>query len=563
MTGDCAIYIRVSTLDQGERYSLPSQLKRLREKAEREGYRVREDWIFVDRHTGKLESRPAFDKLKALVRTGAPAAAYIFDVSRFARKALDALWLAADFKRHGVQLGFCEMPYEDTPTGRLTFTQMAAVAEYIGEKIIEDSKRGARQKLEQGKLTHGSAPYAYLYIDKRHKDGSRFIIDTSMSSVEGLTKVEVVRMVFRWRRIGWGPTRIMNELNHRGILSAGYWGKGGKWVPPGLWTRQTVLQMLKNRTYVGEHIRSGVVVPCEAIIDRELFDAVQRVNQESRERTQGRPSKNQYLFTTYLWCKKCNHRMTSNPGWQQSGKHVPNYLCCYQDRAHHRLCRAPQIACVRIEPVGWTAIWELITNPRLLLAQGKAYYSKQTARGGTAKLERKRERLRTEIEKTGRMMRKSLMDFDEGEREILATQKQLRQIEEELHTAGRVVFLPSERQAEAALRKIADPRNEPQTFADRRSVLEAVQDLRMEYYDGELTIEGKVPMPLPAADDNKNNCNPGLGADSKGQREHCCNGESWTLAHSTKSVTQVLIQASEEEPTPRLADILLQKCNVS
>src|SRR6516164_4535239 len=98
--------------------------------------------------------------------------------------------------------------------------------------------------------------------------------------------------------------------------------------------------MLKNRTYMGEHVRSGKVAPCEAIIDRELFEAVQRVNQESKERTQGRPSKNQYLFfTTYLWCKKCGHRMISNPGWQQSGKHVPNYVCRHEDRARHRLCR--------------------------------------------------------------------------------------------------------------------------------------------------------------------------------------------------------------------------------
>jgi hypothetical protein len=156
------------------------------------------------------------------------------------------------------------------------------------------------------------------------------------------------------------------------------------------------------------------------------------------------------------------------------------------------------------------------------LTQAKAYYNtKQTTHGGTAKLERKRDRLRMEIEKTGRMMRRSWMDFDEGEREILATQKQLRQIEDELHTAGRVVALPSERQAEAALRKIADPRNEPQTFADRRSVLEAIQDLRLEYYDGELTIEGKIPMPLPAGqDDGKINCNPGLCADSKGEDQH-------------------------------------------
>jgi site-specific DNA recombinase len=444
-TAECALYIRTSTADQGERYSPASQLKRLREKAERTGKRVREDWIFTDAHSGKLESRPEFDRMKALVRTGAPDAVYIYDVSRFARKTIDALKLAAEFKRYGVALDFVETIYEDTPAGRFTFTQMAAVAEFMGEKIIEDSKRGARQKLEEGKLTHGSAPYAYLYIDKRQKDGSRFLVDTGMSSVEGITKVEVVRMVYGWRRAGWRTSRIVIELNQRGIRSAGYWGKGKIWVPPGLWTRQTVLQMLKNRTYMGEHVRSGVVVPCEAIIDRELFEAVQRVNQDSKERTNGRPSSNRYVLTTYLWCAKCGHRMLSNPGWKRSGKHVPNYVCRYEDRARHRLCSAPQVACARIEQVAWAAVWGVVSNPKLLLSLGKAYYdSKRTAGGGTAKLESEQERLRTQIG-TGRMMRKSLMDFGQGEREILAAQKRLRQIEDELRTVGQVVTLPSER----------------------------------------------------------------------------------------------------------------------
>ena len=60
-TKTCALYIRVSTQDQGERYSLPSQLKCF--GAAREGFTVREDSIFVDTHTGKVASRPAFDQM--------------------------------------------------------------------------------------------------------------------------------------------------------------------------------------------------------------------------------------------------------------------------------------------------------------------------------------------------------------------------------------------------------------------------------------------------------------------------------------------------------------------
>ena len=274
----CALYIRVSTQDQGERYSPASQEKALRAKAARDGKVIREDWIFPDAHSG-LESWPQFDRLKALVRTGAPDTVYIFDVSRFARRAMDALRLAAEFKRHGVKLDFVETPYADTAAGRLGFTTMCGVAEFLGEKIIEDSKRGSLEKLQQGLLTHGSAPYAYAYIDKRQRDGSRLVINESDSSVPGFPMVEVVRDVYGLRKANTPTYRIVKSLNERGILSAGYWAKGKVWVPPGPWSRQHALQMLKNPTYKGQHTRSGVVVPCPAIVNEELWDAVQRVTE--------------------------------------------------------------------------------------------------------------------------------------------------------------------------------------------------------------------------------------------------------------------------------------------
>ena len=137
------------------------------EETPREGRRararmVREDWIFTDAHSGKLESRPAFDRLKTLVRTGAPDTVYVFDVSRVRTQddgCIEAGRRVQEARR--ASSDFVETLYEDTAAGRLGFTTMAAVAEFLGEKIIEDSKRGSLEKLEQGKLTHGSAPYGY------------------------------------------------------------------------------------------------------------------------------------------------------------------------------------------------------------------------------------------------------------------------------------------------------------------------------------------------------------------------------------------------------------------
>jgi len=521
-TGYCALYIRVSTADQGERYSLPSQLKGLREKAFREGKQVREDWIFVDTHTGKSASRPDFDRLKALVRNGGPDAVYIYDVSRFARKTMDALWLAAEFKRYGVKLDFVEMPFEDTPTGRLTFTQMAAVAEFLGEKIIEDSKRGAREKLESGKLTHGSACYGYRYIDKHQPDGSKLVINEGDSSVPGLSMVQVVRDVYAWRRAKTATYRIVKMLNERGILSAGYWGKGGKWVPPGPWSRQTVLQMLRNPTYKGQHHRSGIVVPCPAIIDEELWDAVQRVNEQCRQQHTGRPSKNRYLLRGFLFCAKCTRRCITSPGKQASGNRYPYYRCGnIEYKPYRRRCHAPMVYMDVIENAAWSAIWALLKDPALLLKMAHAYYEAigKPEDDSITALQRELERLTAKVGTTREMIQDNLMPYAKGKADIRTCEQRIRQIHAELVAAGRVVSLPPLRAAEAALREITTG-PEPTAYERRRNILEGILDLRMTYYDGDLEIEGKVTIPAPATastSSGEKKCNRGLGADTEGQ----------------------------------------------
>jgi site-specific DNA recombinase len=501
-TKDAALYVRVSTADQGERFSLTSQLKALRSKAEREGYRVREDWIFKDAHSGKLESRPEFDKLKALVRTGAPGAVFIFDVSRFARRVLDALKLAAEFKRYEVKLDFVETPYQDSAAGRFTFTQMAAVAEFMGEKIIEDSKRGSRQKLEQGGLTHGAAPYGYVYIDKRQPNGSRFEIDTADSSVPGLSRVQVVRDIYNWRRSGMPTYRIAKRLHEMGVKTAGNRG-------PRLWSRQAVLKILGNSTYIGKHIRSGIVVPCPAIIDEQLWNEIQRMNQETREKHTGRPSKNKYLLRSLLYCGKCGKRYISTP----SKGNFFYYRCGTLTRIYYaRQCDAPQVAGPAVEKAVWSAIWQLLKDPALLLRLGRAYYEAlETPEGdSTGTLQHEHERLTRKIETTRAMIQDNLIPYAQGKADIRECEERIRRIAHELAAAGRVVSLPPLQVAQAAVREIVTG-PEPTTYEGRRSILEGILDLRLTYHNRDLTIEGKIPVPVPAASGGQKKCHMGIG----------------------------------------------------
>jgi site-specific DNA recombinase len=490
-----ALYIRVSTADQGERFSLPSQLKALREKAAREGFSVREDLIFVDKHTGKVASRPAFDRMNSLVKTGMISAVFAYSVDRFSRKTEDALRLVREYKKHGVRLDFCEVFFEDTPVGRFTFTQLCAFSELWGEKIIEDSKRGSRQKLEQGLLTHGKAPFGYRYIDKRQPNGSRFVIDDQ--------RVQVVRDIYNWRRSGMPTYQIAKRLHELGVQSMGRTGRGG-----GIWTRQGILNLLGNPTYKGQHVRSGIVVPCPAIIDERLWAEVQRINKETRAKYTGRPPKARYLLRSLLYCGKCGWRCLGT-----SSKSRYYYRCGNLLRVPYiRNCDAPEVRADKIEHAAWSAIWRLLKDPALLLQLGRRYYeAMETPEGdSTADLEHEHERLAAKIKTTRRMVQDNLIDYQEGKADIRAAEERIRRIEQELAAAGRVVSLPPLQVAQAAVREICNDA-EPQTYERRRSILEGILDLRLTYHNRDLSIEGKIPVPTPAAaSGGQKKCNSGV-----------------------------------------------------
>jgi site-specific DNA recombinase len=540
----CALYIRVSTADQGERYSPASQLRRLHEMAAADGYTVKPEDVFVDKHTGKIAARPDFERLRARVKSGAIQAVLVLSVDRFARRVEDAAAIFSEFKRHGVHLDFAEMRMEDSASSRFMFNAMCSMAEYMGEKLIADGKRGARQKLEQGLLTHGSAAYAYKYIDKRQKDGSRLEIDPSDSSVPGLSMVEVARDVYNIRKANTPTYRIVRSLNERGILSAGHWGKGGVWVPPGPWSRQTVLQMLKNPTYKGKHMRSGVEVPCPAIIDEETWNAVQRVNEQSRRQHTGRPSKNKYLLRGFLWCAKCTRRCIRSGTNGRHGAKARVYYRCgnIEYKPYKRRCAALGVEVGLIEKAAWDAIWGLLKNPALLLELGRAYYEAMGKPEGasTGTLQRELERLTAKIATTRDMIQDNLMPYAKGKVDIRASEERIRQIEQELAAAGRVVSLPPLHAAEAALREITSG-SEPKTYERRRNILEGILDLRMNYYDGDLEITGKVPVPDAAASvgNGKKKCNTGLRADPQSQRRNDGNRKPRALPQRAERVANV------------------------
>ena len=478
-----ALYIRVSTTDQGERFSPASQKKALLELAARESYTVRPEHIFEDHQTGKNDQRPAFIRLRALVKTGTVGAVFIFNVDRFARKTVDALMIAGEFKRHGVRLAFFETPFEDTYMGRFTFTQMSAIAEMIGEKIVEDSRRGRRQALEQGRITQTTPKYGYDYIPKRMKDGGRFVVNEKEASV--------VREIFRWCITGMTTCAIAHRLNKEGILTK---GKNGA-MNPGLWSRQVVIKILRSRTYTGVYSVWGIEIAIPSIVDQATWLTAQDRLKANERKNVGRPSV-QALLRGLVWCRECGRRVCYKSKWSGSGRCAAYRCGNIVARTSKRVCHAPSVLASVIERAAWDAIWGALKNSDLLMRLARAYHESiaQPDSARVKSMERELTRLRSDEQTIIDMVKARMIPVREGAADQKVIRQRIAHLSDELRAAGQVISLPTLAAAKATLREITEG-PEPETYEERRTVLDGILDLRMTYLAGDLEITGQIPVP--------------------------------------------------------------------
>jgi DNA invertase Pin-like site-specific DNA recombinase len=383
-----------------------------------------------------------------------------------------------------------------TPNGWMTCMQAAMKA---GAEWHELKRRtaGGRETTRADKKSCAPCPtYGLRYVSKYQADADGnaqyYVEDTTPTNVEGITRRQIVEKIFMLRyRHRLTPAAIARRITATGVLSGGKQNKDGsyRWKP-GTWTAATVRQMLQNRHYIGEHWERETLVECAcpAFIDRAVFDGVQKL--WTADLGNGRPSV-KHLLSRFLICKHCGHRLRITGGKYKS------YRCGSSTDVGRRHCPRLNnyISCGKIEAVVWRTVWSALTKPDLLLRSAQSYYENLPKVEGLAALQHKAKTIKQRIDDTKYMVRARVMDRDEAVALLQEDQRQLAEVEADIRAMGSVVALPTALQAAAGCRLIADPKAEPETFSQRRPILERLVDLECKF-DGEFVeIEGKIPVP--------------------------------------------------------------------
>ena len=222
-----AIYLRVSTQDQAERYGLASQEKACREYAEREGLEIVK--VYPDAETGQTEDRP---QLQAALQAAAKKQfqhVILFDHSRLGRNRQVSNSIRRQFQKLQIQLHYAISggDYDsNTTAGVVQDTVGDMFSELHVRKIIEDTTRGKREAAESGTVPMpGRVPLGYRRV--RMNPGTKDAY--TLLEIDNTT-APTVRQVFELWNAGYSSEEIQQATG----------------IPD-----KTVLGMLRNTTYAG------------------------------------------------------------------------------------------------------------------------------------------------------------------------------------------------------------------------------------------------------------------------------------------------------------------------
>ncbi|MGX7627600.1 recombinase family protein [Bacillus thuringiensis] len=291
----CAIYARVSTEEQAvEGYSISAQKKKLT------AYCEAQDWevvgYYVDEGiSAKNTNRPELIRMIDHIKKGLIDCVLVYRLDRLTRSVLDLYNLLDVFEKYDCKFKSATEVYDTTTAiGRLFITIIAALAQWERENIGERVRVGQQEKVRQGKYTSGRKPYGY---NADHKEGVLTVIEE---------EAKVVRSVFNDYLKGHSAQRICKKLNTIGTPGRNYWNE------------KAILYILENPLYVGtlrwrKETEHYFEIPNSVppIIDKELFDNVQKLR-ESRRESHPRSAYGNYIFSGIIKCPRCGRSLVGN-----------------------------------------------------------------------------------------------------------------------------------------------------------------------------------------------------------------------------------------------------------
>src|SRR5438067_3571707 len=160
-----ATYVRVSSKEQVEGYSLDAQRRGCRDFCSARGYAVAAEYADegLSAHTDNLAERPDFARMLADAEAGRFDVLVVHKMDRFARRLKTALECLERLGRARVGVVSVSEPNLDfsTPQGFLFLSMLGALAEWYSRNLSVETAKGWTERKQSG-LYAGRLPFGVI-----------------------------------------------------------------------------------------------------------------------------------------------------------------------------------------------------------------------------------------------------------------------------------------------------------------------------------------------------------------------------------------------------------------
>ncbi len=311
------IWVRVSTEFQVKDDSPEHHEQRARYYAEAKGWEVIEVYR-LEAVSGKtVMELPEAKKMLRDIQSGRITAIVFSKLARLARNTKELLEFSELFRKANADMiSLAENIDTSSPSGRLFFTIIAAMAEWERAEIAERVAASVPIRAKMGKPLGGAAPYGFHWTGKTGEKNRQLSIDPQEAPVrkliyelfaehkkKGLVAKKLNQMGHRTRNgseftdttIG----RLLHDSTAKGVRVANYTkslGDGKKWV-------------LKPQS-------EWVLITCPTIVPVELWDTCNKILSEQEEKNKRATKPVTQLFSGILHCD-CGGKMYYHPDGQK------------------------------------------------------------------------------------------------------------------------------------------------------------------------------------------------------------------------------------------------------
>jgi len=324
------IYTRVSSKEQEkEGFSIPAQLKLLREYASENGFVIIHE--FIDVETAKQSGRTGFNEMLKYLKSRSNRKnpdsncriILVEKTDRLYRNFKDYVIIDdLDLEIHLVKENSI-ISQDSRSSEKFVHGIKVLMAKNYIDNLSEETKKGMLEKAEQG-LYPGCAPFGYNNVEINGKK----VIEPDPDLM-----AYIVRLFELYATGDYSILEVTNIINSEGLS---YKKTGNKLV------KSTIHKILTNPVYGGSFLWKGKLYSGthKPIISKELFDHVQEIIEEKR----GKKTRKQIYDWAFRGLLSCGHCYSALSAEIQKGRYIYYHCTGYRGKCPEKYVREEEVA---------------------------------------------------------------------------------------------------------------------------------------------------------------------------------------------------------------------------